>query len=895
MFRAHVVKAVWKRNVSSYFSGVLGYLFIAVFVIAASILAFDEDFFVQNQCNLDQLSKNFPWLLLFIVPAVTMTTWAEERKLGTDELLFTLPATDGEILAGKYLGCLTVYSVALGFSGALTAVLAYLGDPDWLVMLSTYFGYWLAGAALIAAGMFASSLTSSATVAFILGVIFAGIPVGLEFIGGGQILEWLGVRESLSVAGQMRDFTTGLVPLGGLAYFLGVAAFFLYLNSIVIARRHWASSPAGSGLSWQFALRGLCLALTLVSATYVLAMIGGRADMTSEKVYTLADATRGVISSIDSKKPVMLQAYVSPQVPEDYVAIRKNLLTLLRQFQKLGGRKLDVRIIDTEPFSKEAEEAANSGIERREVVSERSGRMTRDDIYLGVVASSGYDRVVIPYLDKGSPIEFELTRAIGTVSKEKRPTVGILTTPAKVMGGMDMASFRSLPPWRLVQELKKQYSVTEINPTSEIAADACDVLIAVLPSALTQPEMDNFVKYVKSGKPVLIFDDPAPIWVGSGVDLAPSSPTQPAQGGGMFGGGQPGAPKADGGEALSLMDALGLHWNVRDVLFDFANPHGEIAAVIPKTFVFCNAPKSDASESGLSQSSPITKGLQEVLVAFGGQIRQKVDSKLEFTPLVRSHKGSSGTADFDKLFVSSGFPFGGGGKQFDERVLQVQKPDTREHIVAAQITSTDQENPIRAIYVADVDFVSNQMYGFWESEVAGLTLDNILLVYNCVDTLAGNTDYVALRNRRAAQRTLTTIDNRKQKFVEHAQVEARAADDKADELLKAAKKRMEDGLDKLRNDKTANIAQLEAQLQMMTESENRRLSLEEKAINEERDQKIRKTKAQTEQEVRAIENRVRLWAWTLPAIPAILIGLMMLGQRFLDERRSIATERLVRR
>lgn len=909
MFRAHVVSAVWRRNVSSYFSGVLGYLFIAVFVVAASVLAFDEKFFVENQCNLDQLSERFPWLLLFIVPAVTMGTWSEERKLGTDELLFTLPATDFEILIAKYLSSLSIYTIALAFSAPLILVLAVLGDPDPRILLSTYLGYWLAGAALIAAGMFASVLTSSATVAFILGVLFAAIPVGMDYVGVvvNYVLDLVGRlvgspglgmsmgRDSLSVGGQLRDFTTGLVPLGGVAYFIGLACLFLYLNSVIIARRHWASSREGTKLTWQFAIRAVCLALIVTSGTYVLAMLGGRADLTSEKIYTLSPATRQVLDKIDAKRPVMLQAYISPRVPEDYVAVRKNLLTLLRQFQKSGGRKVDLRIVDTEPFSKEAEEATTAGIVRREVVSERSGRFTRDDVYLGVVASSGYDRVVIPYFEKGTPIEFELTRALGTVSKEKRPTVGILETAIQPMGGFSMSG--QSPQWRLIQELRKQYTVKEIGAGTAIADDACDVLIAMLPSSLTQPEMENFVTYVKEGRPVLIFDDPAPYFIQGGLELAPSNPQKPGQGGGMFGmGAQPGAPKADGGEATSLMEALNLTWDVRDVLYDFENPHVEIAGVVPKTFVFINAARTKDSPSGLSADSPITKGLQEILVAFGGQIQAKNNSDFEFTPLMRTRKGSSGIVDFNKIFKASFSPFGGGGgREYDDRVVEVQRPDSREHIVAMQVKSEDKASPINAIFIADLDLVSNAMYQFWESETANLKLDNILFVYNCVDVLAGSTDYVALRNRRAEQRTLELIDDERKQFVNNAQKDAREAETKAEDALSAARKRMEEEIAKLQNDKSIDAGRLDARLRVLQETENRKLSLQEKEINRARDENIRKSKAESEQKIRAIERRSQIWSCLLPPIPAILVGFFMFFKRMSEEQRSIVSDRLVRR
>ncbi len=129
--RSHVILAVFKRNVLSYFSGMLGYLFIVVFVVAGAFLAFNQNFFADNLANLDQLSLQFPLLLLFIIPAITMTAWADERKLGTDELLFTLPASDFEILLGKYLGVLFVYTVALAFSITHAFVLSALGSPDW--------------------------------------------------------------------------------------------------------------------------------------------------------------------------------------------------------------------------------------------------------------------------------------------------------------------------------------------------------------------------------------------------------------------------------------------------------------------------------------------------------------------------------------------------------------------------------------------------------------------------------------------------------------------------------------------------------------------------------------------------------------------------------------------
>ena len=124
MVRGHVILAVFSRNLASYFSGLLGYVVIVAFVVIAAALAFSAEFFSNNHATLDQLTNSFPALLVFLIPAITMTSWADERKMGTDELLFTMPATDFEILLGKYKAVLSVYTIALLFSCTNLFVLA---------------------------------------------------------------------------------------------------------------------------------------------------------------------------------------------------------------------------------------------------------------------------------------------------------------------------------------------------------------------------------------------------------------------------------------------------------------------------------------------------------------------------------------------------------------------------------------------------------------------------------------------------------------------------------------------------------------------------------------------------------------------------------------------------
>ena len=902
--RPHVILAVFKRNFLSYFSSVIGYLFVVAFVGLMAFRAFTPEFFADNQATLDQLNGWFSLILLFIIPAIAMTCWSEEKKQGTDELLFTLPAHDVEILLGKYLSLLAIYTTALAFSFVfgttivlkfLTATSFFHYDFDLTLILANYIGYWIAGAALLSAAMVASVLTNSPTVAFILGSAICAIPVALGRIA---FPDWgnLSKLNNLGIDEHLRDFGLGMIPLSGILYFVSFAVFMLYVNLVMIAKRHWSGGPHGS-MGWHYLARGVALAVTLVCLNIAVSGFAGmRADFTAERIYSVFPTTRETIRSIDAKRPVVIQAFVSPKVPGEYVATRNNLIGLLRQFDQIGGDKVRVRIVETDQFSTAADEAKGFGINPQQIQSQRGGKFSLESIYMGCVISSGSDKeVVIPFFDVGTPVEYELTRSIRTIVSDKELRIGILTTDVKLAGGFDPSTFRQSPEWRIVTELKKQYKVEQVMADSPITG-SYDVLIAALPSSLTEPQMQNFVDYVKQGKPTLIFDDPLPYF-----DIR-SAPRQqkPAAGGGMMGGQQaPPQPKADNGKATRLMNLLGVAWDNGEVVFDQYSPHPEFTELISPEMVWIGAKSPGAG--GFSEKSPVSDGLQEIFVPYAGTIRQRENAGLEFIPLLRAST-QSGTIPWEDLVRDSPSFFPGMGGPQVVRDPPHMKPDGEQYVLAAQIKSKsagkkddkDQGEQVNVIYVCDLDLIGDGMVDIRERGLYNLRLDNVSFVLNCVDELAGDQAMIPLRKRRARERTLTAVEAQTQVFTKKRNEERISADAEAKKQLDEAKKRLQKQIEAVRSDKSLDERSKFLKGQMLQEEEARRLAIEEAEIENKKKQQIEKARNESEREIRNIEFRYSLLSVILPPIPALLVGLWVFLRRLADENRNINPDRLVK-
>lgn len=868
-----VTKAIFRRDLKRWFGNPAGYVFLTLFVLLATLAQFGpHEFYVRNLATLDTLNEWFPLLLLFFVPAITMSIWAGEKTLGTDELLLTLPARDVHIVAGKFLAAAGIYTISLLFTLPIVVFLAILGDPDWGLVLSNYLGYWLLGLALISVSMVGSLLTDNLTVAFILGALFTGAVIVFEPFLAAFFPELARSIEGYGPISQFRLMARGVVSLAGVLLFAGMTLSFLYLNLVLLGRRHWEVQPErGVHLTVRF----VSLLLATLGLTMTGANAGARLDLTAERVHSLSDETVRIIESLPEDRTVFITAYVSPEVPTDYVPVRRTLLDLLDEYDALGGERIQVRVVDTEPFSKEAHEAeTNYGIQPQNVVIEEAGRVRSEDIYLGLAFTCGTEEVVIPFLHKGLPIEYELTRSIRVVAQQERRKVGILDTDVRAMGGFDFQRGRSLPKWDIVNELELQYEVKKVA-ADEDYPDDLDALVVLMPSTLTQDQLDRLSMWIEGGHPTLLVDDPFPAEV---PDLAPPEPK-----GGRPNPLQPNPSPEKKGDILGFLAKYGIEWVASrgfqpapKIVWDAYNPFPQFDFDPEIVFV---APQ--ANPRAFNPDESITSGLQQVVLIFGGAVRDAEKEGLKFTPLLRSSE-ISGFVDYNEMFRFD--PFFG-------RSLNPRRPhriQPGEKILACRVRGTPpgKEKAIDVVFLPDLDAISRQFFDIRRRGIQDLQFDNVTLLLNMVDVLAGDESFVELRKRRPRHRTLTLLEAKEKEYEDSWLEERRKAEEKAEADLAEARRRLDEKVKQIEQRTDLDEMSKAIQVESVRRVEQRRLDAREAEIEAQKERAIREAQRRKLEAENRIRNIYRIWAAVLAPIPAILVGFYTMSKRLRREREA---------
>ncbi|MEE2760324.1 MAG: ABC transporter permease subunit [Pseudomonadota bacterium] len=230
-----------KRELAAYFATPLAYVFIVIFLAMSGALTFFMGaFFERGQADMSSFFNFHPWLYLFLIPAVSMRLWAEERKTGTVELLLTLPTPTWSIVVGKFLAAWAFIGIAVVLTFPLWITVNFLGEPDNGVIVASYIGSLVMAGAYLAVGSCLSAVTKNQVIAFIISsvVCFLFLMSGLEFVQS-FFQSWapefvLDALRSLSFLTHFHTIIRGVIDLRDVIYFASMIGVFLYANTAIV-------------------------------------------------------------------------------------------------------------------------------------------------------------------------------------------------------------------------------------------------------------------------------------------------------------------------------------------------------------------------------------------------------------------------------------------------------------------------------------------------------------------------------------------------------------------------------------------------------------------------------------------------------------------------------------
>ena len=239
--RVNTIKALFRRELTSYFATPVAYVFIVIFLMLMGAFTFYiGGFYERGQADLRPFFNFHPWLYLFLVPAIAMRLWAEERKTGTVEFLMTLPLTPLQAVLGKFLAAWAFAGIALALTFPIWITVNYLGDPDNGAIFAGYVGSFLMAGGFLAIGSCVSAFTRNQVIAFVISVVLcfgfllAGFPLVLDLFSAWAPQIVVDGISSLSFLTHFADISRGVIDLRDLIYFALVIGAFLYANTIIL-------------------------------------------------------------------------------------------------------------------------------------------------------------------------------------------------------------------------------------------------------------------------------------------------------------------------------------------------------------------------------------------------------------------------------------------------------------------------------------------------------------------------------------------------------------------------------------------------------------------------------------------------------------------------------------
>ncbi|MBU4262911.1 MAG: Gldg family protein [Proteobacteria bacterium] len=395
------ILAICGKEMKTYFGTPMAAIFIGFFLLCSLFSFFWlETFFARNTADIRPLFNWMPMLMIFLAAALTMRQWSEEQKIGTLEVLLTLPVRLHQLVLGKFLAVLALTSCALLLTIGLPISVAMMGNMDWGPVIGGYLGGLLMAAAYISIGLFVSCRTDNQIISLMLTVLLAGL---FFLIGSSGITDFFGNQaadflRNLGTGSRFSSIERGVIDLRDVFYYLSLAVFFLTLNIYFLDRTRWSFGENTAGYRRKAAITVLLIAVNLLAANIWLSRVSSaRLDLTAQREYSLSRATREII--INLPEPLVMRGYFSAKTHPLLSPLVPRIKDLMTEYGIASRGNIQVSFVDPK-LDEQIETEANQQYGIKPIPFQVAGR------YEASVVNS-YFHILIKYGDQFVTLGFD--------------------------------------------------------------------------------------------------------------------------------------------------------------------------------------------------------------------------------------------------------------------------------------------------------------------------------------------------------------------------------------------------------------------------------------------------------------------------------------------------------
>lgn len=491
------VLTIARKELNAQLNSIGSYVMLSVFVLVWLFMFFRSAFII-GESSLRSLFELLPWMLLVLIPAVTMGSISKEKEEGTVELVLTHPVRDWEFVVGKFLSSLVFSLIPLLVTFPVAFVFATFGKFDWGVFGAQVFGSVLLSMAMVSLGIFISSLF----VGQISSLLVTTFALFLLLICGSDLftqsvpqkIAW--VFERITLYSHFSDTIRGVLTFRDILYFVSFSVAMLSLALLQFAKTKFGESKKAFGVyKWGvFMLVILALAVSILGE-----IIPGRLDLTAGRIYSLSPVTKTTLKNLDDVVTVTL--YSSKPTPTMAPLVRDIKDTLL-DYKNYGGQNVQLRVVDPLKDAELESEAENAGVQPVQISVASQNEFQTQKSYLGISLSYAGKIEAIPFVQTTNDLEYQLTSLLKKLTTKNKKVVGYLNS------GGTRSSYTEYST--LYKELSSMFDIELVNvsQTEPAIPEAISVLIVAGPIDALDAEGKTAIKnFIAAGKNVLFLID----------------------------------------------------------------------------------------------------------------------------------------------------------------------------------------------------------------------------------------------------------------------------------------------------------------------------------------------------------------------------------------------------